>query len=253
MIAIEKKERISGAAATILFHVLLLLLFFLMKLPKEEIIPGEEGTSQAILIDFGSSADGMGNQKAVEPQKNVPEPPTKQNTASQPDETSATQNLEATPVVVPKTTKQEKTPEPQPDQNLLNVLNKVNSKSGANSGNGPGQVVGDMGDPSGTDSNEYSLVSGSSVKGKIKGSGRKMIGDVAIHDDSQEIGIVAVEIIVNKYGKVIKAEPILMGSTTTSSHLWKKAKDGLINQILFNQSAKGEEAYGTIYINFSVR
>ena len=80
-----------------------------------------------------------------------------------------------------------------------------------------------------------------------------VIGDVAIYDDSQETGIVAVEILVDKYGKIIKAEPVLMGSTTTSSILWKKAKDGLINKILFNESAKGEEARGTIYINFTVR
>jgi hypothetical protein len=58
---------------------------------------------------------------------------------------------------------------------------------------------------------------------------------------------------VDKYGKIIKAEPVLMGSTTTSSILWKKAKDGLINKVLFNESAKGEEARGTIYINFTVR
>ena len=35
--------------------------------------------------------------------------------------------------------------------------------------------------------------------------------------------------------------------------LWKKAKDGLFNKILFNQSPTGEEARGTIYINFTVR
>ena len=73
-------------------------------------------------------------------------------------------------------------------------------------------------------------------------------------DARREIrGIVAVEILVDKYGKIIKAEPVLMGSTTTSSLLWRKAKDGLINQVLFNQSASGEEARGTIYINFTVR
>ncbi len=82
---------------------------------------------------------------------------------------------------------------------------------------------------------------------------RRMTARPDIHDDSQETGIVAVEITIDKYGKVIKAEPILSGSTTISSVLWKKTKQGLLNQTLFNQSPSGEEARGTIYINFTVR
>ena len=80
-----------------------------------------------------------------------------------------------------------------------------------------------------------------------------MISGININDSSQETGLVAVEILVDKYGKIIKAEPVPIGSTTTSSLLWKKAKDGLLNQKLFNESATGEEARGTIYINFTVR
>jgi hypothetical protein len=44
-----------------------------------------------------------------------------------------------------------------------------------------------------------------------------------------------------------------MGSTTTSSILWRKAKEVLMDKVLFNQSPNGEEARGTIYINFTVR
>ena len=156
---------------------------------------------------------------------------------------------------VKKKNKEVKPEEQKPDQNLLDAFNKVHNSTGSNTGDGNTNTPGNQGDPNGTlNSNVYSDFGGTGgIKGKLRGSGRKMIGDVAIYDDSQETGIVAVEILVDKYRKIIKAECVLIGSTTTSSLLWKKAKDGLLNKVLFNQSPTGEEARGTIYINFTVR
>ena len=167
---------------------------------------------------------------------------------------------EASNVVAPQVKKIKKHIEkveeqPKPDENLLNALNKKHSKTGSTAGDGNTNTPGNQGDPNGSLDAGYSR--GHDPRGNgdwlIRGSGRKMTGNVNIHDDSQETGIVAVEILVDKKGKIIKAEPVLMGSTTTSSTLWKKAKDGLINQKLFNESATGEEARGTIYINFTLR
>lgn len=253
MIAVtDKKDRVSGATISVVVHVLLILLLLWLKLPVEDILPGEEGESQALVIDFGSTADGSGETKEAAPETPVPQDVAQASSPVQPDESSVTQNVEDVAVAMPDKKKPQEDPKPQPDQALLNVLNKVGSNK-AGGGDGPGKVVGDMGDPTGTESDNYSDISGNGIKGKIKGTGRKMIGDVAIYDDSQDIGIVAVEILVDKRGKIIKADPVLMGSTTTSAHLWRKAREGLMNQILFNQSPTGEEARGTIYINFSVR
>jgi hypothetical protein len=147
--------------------------------------------------------------------------------------------------------------EPKIDPSLISALNKKHTSPGSNTGDGNTNTPGNQGDLNGTlNSNVYSTGgpdNGFDTKFRLKGSGRKMIRDIAIYDNSQEIGIVAVEILVDKYGKITKAEPVLMGSTTTSSILWRKAKDGLINQKIFNESGSGEEARGTIYINFTVR
>ena len=243
---------------TTLIAILLFIIFLFIKFITP-IPPFEASTNGGLEVNFGFDAAGMGDnnsmQHVTQNQKNKSE-------ASQPASNSPSEMIstdEASNVTAPpvkKNKKQDvKVEEPHPDQNLLNALNKVHSTPGSNTGDGNTNTPGNQGDPNGTlNSNVYSDFSGTGgIKGRLRGSGRKMTGDVNIHDDSQETGIVAVEILVDKKGKITKAEPVLMGSTTTSSLLWKKAKDGLINQKLFNESASGEEARGTIYINFTVR
>lgn len=251
----EKKERISGAAATAIFHLLLLLLFILLKLPAQEIAGGTEAAAEGILIDFGNTETGTGNENAVQENQNTQ--PSSQNTevSSERDEKIQMQNTEDAISVSPKTKTKTQTQvtEPGPDQDLLSALNKLNNP-GKTSGDGNSNVPGNQGSPDGTTgpagTSEGTDPSG---KWKIKEGGRKMIGEIEIDYDSQETGIVAVEIIVDKYGKVTRATPVLMGSTTTNLYLWNKAKEGLQNKILFNQSPSGEEARGTIYINFTLR
>lgn len=246
---------------TTLIAILLFMIFLFIKFITP-IPPFEESAKGGLEVNFGFDEAGMGDNNSME--HVTQDQRIKSETSSQPQSNSSSDMIatdEVSDVVAPpvKNKKAEVVKEetsPQPDQNLLNALNKVHSSTGSNSGDGNTDTPGNQGDPNGTlNSNVYSDFGGGSggIHGKLRGSGRKMIGDVAIYDDSQETGIVAVEILVDKYGKIIKAEPVLMGSTTTSSILWKKAKDGLINKILFNESAKGEEARGTIYINFTVR
>jgi hypothetical protein len=169
---------------------------------------------------------------------------------SQEEESVKIQNVEEAPVIVNKTKiKKEEVINPQPDQNLLNVLSKI--KNNSSSGEGTTHMPGNMGEPDGT---QGALSEGHSNVGswKLKSSGRKMIGKVEIVNESQETGIVAVEIIVDKYGRVTRATPMLMGSTTTNLYLWNKAKEGLEGKVLFNQSASEDEAKGIIYINFTL-
>ena len=243
---------------TTLIAVLLLLIFLYIKFITP-IPPFENSTIGGLEVNFGFDAAGMGDnnsmQHVTQDQKNKTE-------ASQPSSNSPSEMVsteEASNVTAPPVKKHKKhetkVEEQHPDQNLVNAFNKTHSTTGSNSGDGNTNTPGNQGSEDGTlNSHVYSEFGGhGGIKGRLRGSGRKMIGDVAIHDDSQETGIVAVEILVDRMGKITKAEPVLMGSTTTSSLLWKKAKDGLINKVLFNQSANGEEARGTIYINFTVR
>ncbi len=256
-VTFDRNNRLIAMGTTLLFAALLFIIFLFIKFITP-IPPFEESAQGGLEVNFGLDEAGMGDDNSTQPVANDPK---KQNAASQPENNSSSEMLssdQASNVVAPavknKKPDVKETP-PQPDQNLLNALNKVRSNTGSNSGDGNTNTPGNQGDPNGTlNSNVYSPFEGTGgIRGKLKGSGRKMIGDVAIYDDSQETGIVAVEILVDKYGKIVKAESVLIGSTTTSSLLWKKAKDGLLNKVLFNQSPTGEEARGTIYINFTVR
>jgi|ERR1051325_2264187 hypothetical protein len=253
----ERNNRLISLGITILFAALLFFILLFIKFITP-IPPFDASPMGGLEVNFGYDEAGMGDNNSLQP---VSDNQKKNNAASQPENNSSSEMLsseDASNVTAPPVknkTKEVKVEEPKPDQNLLNALNKVHSNTGSNSGDGNTNTPGNQGNPDGTlNSNVYSDIGGTGgIKGRLKGSGRKMIGDVAIYDDSQETGIVAVEILVDKKGKITKAEPVLIGSTTTSSLLWKKAKDGLLNQKLFNESATGEEARGTIYINFTVR
>lgn len=257
--ALDRNNRLIAMGITTLVAALLLLAVLLVKFVTP-IPPFDESSKEglALEVNFGFDAAGMGDNNSMQPVET--NAANKQEAAKQPEVNSSAMlsSEEASTVAAPEVKNEVaemKVEEPKPDANLLSALNKVHSRPGNNSGDGNSNVPGNQGDPNGTlHSNVYSDFGGpGGIRGKLKGSGRKMIGDVAIYDDSQETGIVAVEILVDKSGKIIRAEPVLIGSTTTSSVLWKKAKEGLINQILFNQSATGEEARGTICINFTVR
>lgn len=248
----EKNEKISGAAATIIFHTLLLLLFILLKLPANDVQAGIQDVNEGILIDFGNSYSGMGETENMQANQLIAQSSLQQVSSS--DETNEvvqTQNMEDAPVFSAKN-KAEQVIQPQPDQNLLNALSKIRNNSSQNSGDGTSTIPGNEGNP---DGHESGLSEGNSPEGtwKLKSAGRKMIGRIEIINESQETGIVAVEIIVDKYGKITRATPVLMGSTTTNLYLWNKAKNGLEGKTLFNQSATGEEARGIIYINFTLR
>ncbi|TAL62760.1 MAG: hypothetical protein EPN85_01850 [Bacteroidetes bacterium] len=256
---VERNNRLIAMGITTLVAALLLIVILLIKFITP-IPPFEESTQGGLEVNFGFDEAGMGDNNTMDPVTNDQKTKAEVNsrTENNPSEMISTEEVSNVAALPVKNTQPEikvETPR-QPDQNLLNVLNKVHSSLGSNPGDGNTNTPGNQGDPSGTlNSNVYSTGGGTGLdpKFRLKGSGRKMIRDVAIYDNSQETGIVAVEILVDKYGKIIKAEPVLMGSTTTSSILWKKAKDGLMSQVLFNQSASGEEARGTIYINFTVR
>ena len=72
----------------------------------------------------------------------------------------------------------------------------------------------------------------------------------SLYDNSQETGKVVVSIKVDKYGSVIDAQPGARGSTTTSSTLFRKAKEAAM-KARFSPSDKGvEEQVGTVTFVF---
>ena len=81
-------------------------------------------------------------------------------------------------------------------------------------------------------------------------AGRKMIKEPKIDNLTMEKGIVVVAITINKYGNVIKAEPGVEGSTTTSNYLLTKAKQAAESVKFDTSPTMPLEQKGTITITF---
>jgi periplasmic protein TonB len=128
-----------------------------------------------------------------------------------------------------------------------------NSTSQGNSNKG----TGDQGDPNGDpNATNYGKNTGDGNNpGDGKGisfslAGRRMIAKPQIQDNSQEEGKVVVDIIVDRSGKVIKATPGARGSTTTSTHLYNKAKQSALNAKFSARNDGPEEQKGNITFVF---
>lgn len=200
--------------------------------------PPEE---MGITINFGTSNQGMLNNQSetvAEQNEEVPvdaETPTPE-TVETVEEEIITQNIEEAPSIEKKEEKKEevtepieKKEEPKPDANLTNALNKWTQKKSESGGSdGETGTIGNQGDING-DPNSNNYKGGGSGNGtSFNLSGRSMISTPKINDNSQEEGHVVVDIIVDKYGKVLRATPGARGSTTTSPVLYKKAKEAAL-------------------------
>lgn len=96
---------------------------------------------------------------------------------------------------------------------------------------------------------------GAAVNSGTKGvsyvmAGRKMVKEPKIDNLTMEKGIVVVEVTINKYGNVIKAEPGIEGSTTTSNYLLTKAKQAAESVMFDTSPVMPQSQTGTITITF---
>lgn len=252
----DEKKAMTG---TILFHVILIILFLFTGLKYMEPPPPEEG----ILINFGYDDQGSGDvqtQSNVQTEQQiVKEEITKESAPSRSVEEMLTSNAEEAPKVnneKSESIREEEVvkEEPKPSKELSDAMSKWKNKSdnkSSSDGNTGGQ--GDQGDPSG------SLESGSYVGGaggsgfSFNLSGRKMIAKPKIRDVSQEEGKVVVEIIVDKYGKVVRATPGVRGSTTTSDVLYKIAKEAALSTKFNTSGDAPEQQKGQIVFTFLLK
>ncbi len=217
----------KGLLISITVHVILIILFLVMGLKYMVPPPPPEG----ITIDFGYSDEGMN----VTPEE--PQPASAQQTAPpqpQTTEETVTQTTEEAPEVTTQTENTQQTetpPDPQPDEALTNAFenwtnNQNNNSSAQNEGEtgNPGNQGNENGDPN---ANNYSGGGiGNGVSFSL--SGRSMVAPPKIKNNTQEKGIVVVDIWVDNNGNVTKAVPGVRGSTTTSSILYKKAKEAAL-------------------------
>jgi len=133
-------------------------------------------------------------------------------------------------------------------------MSKWKNKSKSNSSSdGTTSEKGDQGDERG------SLESGSYVGGAGGGgfsfnlSGRRMVSVPKIKDVSQEEGKVVVDIIVDNYGNVSRANPGARGSTTTSTVLYKIAKEAALSTKFNTNTNAPEQQKGQIVFTFLLK
>lgn len=266
--SVENKNKYLALTFTLGFHALLFLLFlfivFITPIPPFEIKPVPE-------IEIGLGMEGMGSTDAggsgqhdkdiATSQDATPSPVVKTNDAPNiiTDETETDVTVKSNPKS--KNENKTETPvaeEPKPSSELLKALAALKNKNkhtgkgegdDGTGGSGTGTKQG-VGDGDGTGHGDGTP--GYNGKGGYDLRGRMLVRKPARMTDSQEEGIVIVEIIVDETGKVIRATAGQRGSTTTSSNLYAKARQAAY-EAKFNTSPDGvKEQRGTYTFVFTL-
>lgn len=265
MNAAETKNKYLAVLFAIVFHALLFLLFilivFVTPIPPFEIKPVPE-------IEIGLGMEGAGNTASGGSGENDPNIETSMDaavSATDPatniitDDTGEETNIKTNPNVTSENPKETLSPEEKAERaELEKALAKIKAMkdkkgkgdggkntggtgNGTNTGvgDGPGTGIGD-GTPGGPGGTGWDL------------KGRSLLKKPDRMTDSEEEGIVVVEIIVDENGKVVKATPGARGSTTTSSKLYAKAR-GAAKEAKFSPSPEGiKEQRGTYTFVFTL-
>jgi TonB family protein len=260
----DSKSRFAAIAFTVGFHGLLLLacilIVFITPIPPFKIVPPIE-------LEIGLGMEGLGSTDAGGSGPNDPDIATTPAAASNEVSNNETPNTVVddteTESVNVKTNPNSKSDakadtEPKPSSELLNALAALKNKNkhtgkGEGDGNTGGSGTGTQKGVGGGDGTGHgNNTPGYNGKGGYDLKGRMLVQKPERMTDSEEEGIVVVEIIVAADGRVTKAIPGKRGSTTTSSKLFAKARQAAL-QARFNASPDGtSEQHGTYTFVFTL-
>ena len=268
---IEKQNQVKGMITSIAIHGILIILFFFLTGVTPPIPAWDSG---GVEINFGYMDDGMGDVQPIAtdvapvlPQAVKPTTPEKstgdkiisqENSDVIVNSKKKDDNKKKKTTVVPVTPTDKKTEEKKQEQPKAVFKGWTNTNS---SSEGDGTHPGDKGQTNGTPTGtNYSGTPGinGGPGGYGKGinynlTGRKMMKEPSLKNNSQETGIVVVKIKVNKQGKVISADGPAQGSTTTSTYLLNLAKQASLAAQFDVNSAAMDEQFGTITYNFKAK
>lgn len=266
----DRNNKIVAATVTVVVHAVLLLIFLLIVF-HTPIPPFPDSGSPGIEVNLGNSDQGMGDvltdnfTPAEVPQQTTVKTSsakvkTTTTTSNERIITSSTGEPAVTNNTANTTTQTAEAKQPEMSTDLQNALAKWKTRSQRTGNDGITGNPGNQGDPNGSNNtNNYIGANGHGNEpggdGTGKGTkwslkGRKILMRPELADDSQESGIVVVEITVDKFGNVSKAIPGARGSTTANSVLYAKARQAAM-KAKFNASPEGvEEQKGTVTFNF---
>lgn len=225
----EANDKRVGVIITIVFHILLLILFIYIGLKQPDPLPQEH----AIELSF-EDAGGLAGGAVVEQPATAQPPPTPAEPEPAPSEAVVTD--EASEVAMPKPVQPKPKPEPakpkprNPDPNSLFSPSATpnNTNPAAQAGGGtPSNVAGDGGSGS---------FKGQAFEGRLKGRG--LVRGPHITEKPNEGGKVALDIFVDRTGKVTHVALNLDRSTTTSQTLFNLARKAAL-QCTFSPKPDG--------------
>lgn len=213
----EANDKRTGVIITIVFHILLLILFLFIGLTQPDPLPKDE----AIELSFEDAGGLTGGTTTAQPTTSQPPPTAAEPTPANEEVATDVESEVAIPKPVkptpPKPKPEPAKPQPRkPDPNSLFAPSSTpsNSSAPAQSGGGPpSNTPGDGG--SGT-------FKGKAFEGRL--AGRGLVRGPNISEKPTEAGKVALDIFVDRSGKVTHVAMNLDRSTTTSQVLFNLAK-----------------------------
>jgi hypothetical protein len=222
----QRRDRITGISAAVIIHALLLLLFLFVGLTTWD-PPLPEDMVEVEMLEAAGGLDGgmpsIGDDGGGQPTPAVEE--------SQPEDVATEEESE---VVMPKPDKPKPRPvTPKPPKPNPNALFQTSTNPSPAPGDTPGgnDVPGDK--PGGGGAGDFK---GPGFEGRLEGRG--LMRGPNITDKPDHGGKVALNIWVDRAGKVTRVTQNLDKSTTTSQVLFNIAKKGA-QQCTFSARADG--------------
>ncbi len=255
-----------AVSVAILVVFLLLSIFYIINKAK----PQEEVGIGGIIVNYGTSEEGMGNdymsveEPSVDPNANLTPPdkiipntdPTQNTSSANADNNIVTQDNEDAVSVntKEKNTKNSPTPktEDKPSAPVINqnALYKGNKNAGTGAGDGTGNQGKLEGDPLSSNYDGTGSGNGGIALSLVS---RKFVNLPSIKDNGQKSGKVVVEIRVDQYGQVTSAKAGARGTTLSDADLWEKCETAALGSRFNTLSSAPELQIGTIVFNFKVK
>lgn len=254
------------ATGIILAFIIAICYFLVFKNPPKQ----EDGTG-GILVNYGTTDEGMGNDYMSTEQPSVAEkanhtppdkvthaPPTEQKTqVDNSDKKIVTQNNEDAPEVAANSKKPSNTVATQATKAVAkpvvnqNALYKGKTNNGTGAGDGTANTPGNQGKPTGsTLTNNYNGT-GSGNGGNLNLIQRSFVSRPKVTDDKRRTGKVVIDIHVDKNGNVIYAEAG-RGTTITDYDLIQKCENAVKNAKINALDTAPDTQEGTVVFVFKV-
>ena len=259
-----------AVSVIILTSLLLLSIFYIVSKAS----PPEEVGIGGIIVNYGTSDEGMGNdymsveEPSVDPNANgktpdkiTPENQVTQNTNAEnaannivTDDNSDNVSLNNKPNTSKNAPTQQTEDKPATPVINQNALYKGKKNSGTGQGDGTGTVAGNQGKPEGDPLSDNYNGTGSGNGGvALDLKSRKFVNSPKISDDGQKSGKIVVEIRVDKNGNVISAKAGARGTTLTDPLLWDKCEAAALGSRFNTLASAPDTQIGSIVFNFKVK